>query len=395
LALAAGMGAADWLRGNVLSGFPWNPLGMAFGGQLVLGQTASILGVWGLTLLAGAILASPATLADPTRRRSVVSPIGLALIMLLAMAGFGLWRLSQPIGSVANVKLRVMQPNLPQDAKFRPENRDAILKRYLDLSDRATSPERAGVGDVTHLFWPESAFPFILARDQQALAQIGAALRGKTTLLTGAARADERGSYYNSIQVVAPTGQILDSADKVHLVPFGEYLPLSGLLHAAGLTQFVHIPGGFTPGPRRVALKAPGLPTLAPLICYEAIFSGEVLPQSDPARPGALVNVSNDAWFGRLVGPAQHFAHARLRSIEEGLPMIRAANSGISAVVDPYGRIVASLPVGVADVIDAVLPQAIAPPIFTRLRHWGALGMGVGFALVALASRRRKRLTAT
>jgi len=393
LALAAGLTGAEWLRGNVLTGFPWNTPGMAFGGHLALAQAASAIGLWGLTLAAIAICAAPATLADPRRRALWRAPIGWALAGFAALLGFGGLRLAaEPPGQVAGVRLRIMQPDLPQDAKFNPRNRDAILKRYLDLSDRATSPERTGVADVTHLIWPESAFPFILARDAAALSQIGSALKGKTHLITGAAREGGARDYYNAIQVVGPNGEILDSVDKVHLVPFGEYLPLEPMFRALGITQFVHIPGGFTPGPRRRTLVAPGLPPIAPLICYEAIFPGEVLPAQGPGdkRPGLMLNVSNDAWFGRLAGPWQHFAHARLRAVEEGLPMIRAANSGVSAVIDPYGRIIASLPVGVADVIDAGLPKALAPTIFARVGHWPALALGGLFVALALIGRRRR-----
>jgi apolipoprotein N-acyltransferase len=394
LALAAGLTGAEWLRGHVLTGFPWNVPGMAFGGQLALAQAASVVGLWGLTLLAIAICAAPATLADPGRRTLAAAPIAWALAVFAALIGFGALRVpSEPSATTPGVRLRIMQPDLPQDAKFRPENRDAILKRYLDLSDRATSPERTGVADVTHLIWPESAFPFILARDAAALSQIGAALRGKTYLITGAAREGGGRDYYNSIQVVGPNGAILESVDKVHLVPFGEYLPFERAFHALGVTQFVHIPGGFTPGPRRRALSAPGLPPLAPLICYEAIFPGDVMPAQAQGekRPGAFLNLSNDAWFGRLAGPWQHFAQARLRAVEEGLPMIRAANSGVSAVVDPYGRIVASLPVGVADVIDAGLPTPLEPTIFARFGGWPALALGLLFAAASLAGRIRRR----
>jgi apolipoprotein N-acyltransferase len=394
LALAAGLTAAEWLRGNILTGFPWNVPGMALGGHLVLAQAASVVGIWGLTLLAVAICAAPATLADPGRRTLAAAPIVWAFAAFAGLIGFGGLRLSaEPPKPVPGVKLRIMQPDLPQDAKFRPSNRDAILKRYLDLSDRATSPERTGVADVTHLIWPESAFPFILARDAAALAQIGAALKGRTHLITGAAREGGARDFYNSIQVVAPNGAILESVDKVHLVPFGEYLPFEPMFRALGITQFVHIPGGFTPGPRRRALNAPGLPPLAPLVCYEAIFSGEVLPADGAVA--ALLNVSNDAWFGRLAGPWQHFAHARLRSVEQGLPMIRAANSGVSAVIDPYGRVLASLPIGVADVIDSALPQASSPPPFVRLGQTPALALGLVFAAAALGGRlRRRRLSA-
>ncbi|MBK9080990.1 MAG: apolipoprotein N-acyltransferase [Rhizobiales bacterium] len=391
LALAAGLGASEWLRGNIFTGFPWNALGMAFGGNLVLAQASAWIGLWGLTLAVVAICAAPATLADPVRRRLARSPVGYALIAFAALIAFGGLRLAGAGEEVVKgVKLRVMQPNLPQDAKFRPENKDAILTRYLDLSDRATSPQSTGVADATHLIWPESAFPFILSRDAGALARIGAALKGGTTLITGAARLDEQAAaYFNAIQVVSPGGAIVESYDKAHLVPFGEYLPFKGMWRALGITQFVHIPGGFTAGARRRPLTVPGLPAVAPLVCYEAIFSGEVTPEGrdEARRPGLMLNVTNDGWFGATSGPYQHLAQARLRAVEEGLPLVRAANTGVSAVIDPYGRIRASLPLGVADVLDAPLPAAISPPPFARWGHWAALLLGALCLAGALVGR--------
>ena len=379
LIFAAALTASELARGLLFTGFPWNVWGMALGGNLVLAQAGSLVGLYGLTLLAVAIFASPATLADPTESapRRWSRAMTVATLALAALAAFGGLRLTGGnVEAVKGVKLRIMQPNLPQDAKFRPDNKADILRRYLALSDRATSPRATGLADVTHLIWPESAFPFILARDPQALAQIGAALPAGAVLITGAARVEESTAlqgrvgdnlrYFNSVQIVASGGAILESADKVHLVPFGEYLPFRKWFDQIGLRQFVHIPGGFDAGPRRKALRAPGLPDIAPLVCYEAIFPGEVTPEGSAARPGLLLNVTNDGWFGRTPGPYQHLAQARLRAIEEGLPLVRAANTGVSAVVDPYGRILAQLPLGVDAVLDAPLPQRIEPTVFAR-----------------------------
>jgi apolipoprotein N-acyltransferase len=376
-ALAVGLGASEWLRGTVLTGFPWNSYGMALAQNIILMQTGSLVGLYGLTLLAVAIAAAPATIAAGETLRARLAPSVAALVVLAAMAAFGTWRLSGPAPApVAGVKLRIMQPNLPQDAKFRPENKAEIMRRYLTVSDRATSPEHSGVADVTHLIWPESAFPFVLARDQAALGQIADLLPKGASLITGAVRMAEAlpgeagPQFFNAIQVVGDDGVILDSSDKVHLVPFGEYLPFAHVLQALGLRQFVHVPGGFEAGTRRKALRAPGLPPAAPLVCYEAIFPGDVMPPGE--RPGLMLNVTNDAWFGDTPGPWQHFAQARLRAVEEGLPLVRAANSGVSAVVDPYGRVIASLPLNVDGVIDSALPTSIEPPVFARFGAWPA-----------------------
>ena len=379
LALAFGLGVSEWLRAVVATGFPWNAFGMALGGNVVLAQPAAFVGLHGLNVLAVLIFAAPACLADGHRgqRRSArpLAPVLLAL-GLLALIGAGgalrLWSASSDM--TPDVRLRIMQPNLPQDDKFRGDRKDEILARYMTLSDRATSPQTSGVADATHLIWPESAFPFILSRDAGALARLGAFL-GRTVLVTGAARMEDiprsarlpgesNVNYFNSIQALARGGEIVASYDKVHLVPFGEYLPFSGFLESFGLRHFVHIPGGFEPGSRRRLLEVPGLPPAAALICYEAIFSGEAVPDAGLSdRPGLLLNVTNDGWFGNTTGPYQHLSQARLRAVEEGLPMVRAANTGLSAVIDPYGRILHQLPLGMDGVIDSPLPRA-APPTF-------------------------------
>jgi apolipoprotein N-acyltransferase len=385
LTFAWAMAGSEWLRGHILTGFPWNLPGMALGSNLVLAQAASLVGLYGLTFIALAVFAAPATIATETTPWSRWTAPALGLVVLTALAAFGVWRLAGgPVGTVAGVRLRIMQPNLAPDQKFNPANRDEIISRYLALSDKATSPERNGLADITHLFWPESAFPFILTRDPAMLARITAALGDKTALITGAIRAQEplpgelNARFFNSIYVIGKGGAILSSDDKVHLVPFGEYLPFQELFDRLGLRQFVRVPGGFTHGVERKALDIPGLPGAAPLICYEAIFPGEILPR-DGQRAGLMINVTNDAWFGLTSGPYQHLAQARLRSIEEGLPLVRAANTGISAVVDPFGRIVASLPLGTETVLDSELPRAIAPPLY------GRFGDGA-FALLMLIS---------
>ncbi|HVK92913.1 MAG TPA: apolipoprotein N-acyltransferase, partial [Mycoplana sp.] len=346
---------------------------MMLAGPEWLAQSASLIGLYGLTLLAVAIGAAPATLGTGETAKGRWQPVALAVAALAAMAAFGAWRVpSEPVAAVNGVKLRLMQPNLPQDAKFSPSNSEMILARYLALSDRATGPRTLGVQDVTHLIWPESAFPFLLGRTPQALARIAALLPPGATLITGAARAGEtlpgesRPPIYNSIQIVDDEGVITGSYDKVHLVPFGEYLPpfLERLIRAVGLSEFVSVPGGFAAGTRRTPLQVRGLPPAAALICYEVVFPGEAMP-SGP-RPGYILNLTNDGWFGHTSGPYQHLAQARLRAVEEGLPLIRVANTGISAVVDGYGRIRASLALGETGVLDATLPKAGPATLYSR-----------------------------
>uniref|UniRef100_A0A9E8CJX7 Apolipoprotein N-acyltransferase n=1 Tax=Bosea sp. NBC_00436 TaxID=2969620 RepID=A0A9E8CJX7_9HYPH len=391
LVLAAMLAISEWLRGHVLTGFPWNVYGMMLAGEIHLAQFASLVGLYGLTLFAVAIGAAPAVLGTA---RTAAGRYGLPLLALAMLAGFfafGFWRVpATPAPFVAGVKLRLMQPNLPQDAKFNGHNGEAILNNYLALSDRATSPTTPGLQGITHLIWPESAFPFLLGRTPGALSRIGAVLPPDVTLITGAARAGEmlpgesRPPIYNAIQVVNDEGVIVASYDKVHLVPFGEYLPpfLDTLIRGVGLSQFVSIPGGFSAGSTRTPLAIKGLPTAAPLICYEAVFPGDVAARGP--RAGFFLNVTNDGWFGQTSGPYQHFAQARLRSIEEGLPLVRAANTGISGVVDAYGRVVASLPLGVEGVLDSGLPRSGPVTLYAR---WGD-SLFAGLLLVFLAFSR-------
>jgi apolipoprotein N-acyltransferase len=370
-ALAAMLTGAEWLRGHLLSGFPWNTFGYALTEPLALAQSVSLTGIWGLTFLCIAICASPAVLADdaadtPRPHRTVF----FGLFILAGLTSYGaVWLWQNPTTYVSGVKLRIMQPNLQQDEKFNYASKEQVMARYLRLSDRTTGPNSNGVHDATILIWPESAFPFFLTREPDALAQITNLLKPSTELITGAVRpAPSAGNVphaYNSVYVIDPDGSIRGIYDKVHLVPFGEYLPLQGLLARIGLKQLTHQVGGFLSGDRRRTMDVPGAPKMLPLICYEAIFPGAAVPAGE--RPGWLVNVTNDGWFGISTGPYQHFQQARVLAIAEGLPLVRAANTGISGVIDPVGRIISALPLGTEGVLDASLPRALAPTLYVRM----------------------------
>ncbi len=372
LILAGALGVAEWLRGTVLTGFPWNSLGMALGNTLVLAQTAAFIGMNGLTFLAIALFAMPALVFDGAGsiRRFGVPVVYIGV--LASLYGYGSWRVHMPDSpTVAGVKLRLMQPDMPLDDRFSRSHAGDILHHYFELSTQGSYPSLSGMEGVTHLVWPETSFPFLLDAEPRARSEIAHILSTGSLLIAGAVRAEDPPDednrlYYNAIQTMNADGQILETADKAHLVPFGEYLPFSGLLSALGLRQFVHAPGGFTPASRRQLMHIPGLPAAVPLICYEAIFPSELLPDG-AERPGFLLNVTNDAWFGISPGPSQHFAQARLRAIEHGLPLVRAANNGISAILDGYGRQIALLPLGATGVIDGVLPQALSPTFYAGL----------------------------
>jgi apolipoprotein N-acyltransferase len=397
LTLAAALTLAEWLRGHVLTGFPWNAFGYALTGSLALAQAAALVGLWGLTFVAVAVFASLAALADDRAdtRRPWLAPAA-ATVVLAGLAVYGAARLAAtPTRFVTGVQLRIMQPNIPQDQRFNYGAKAEVIRRYLALSSRAMNPPANGIADVTHLIWPESAFPFFLTREPDALAAIADLLPPKTVLITGAARYAEAASgpgrirAYNSVYVIDHEGTAVSVYDKVHLVPFGEFLPLRRLLERLWLEQLVRVPGGFLAGERRRPIATPGAPAFVPLVCYEIIFPQAVVPPGE--RPGWLLNVTNDGWFGATAGPYQHLLQAQVRAIEEGLPLVRAANTGVSAVVDPLGRIVAALPLGHEGVLDSGLPDRIADPLYSRTGD-RAVGAFVGIILFwSFLFRRRDR----
>jgi apolipoprotein N-acyltransferase len=395
-ALAVGLTVSEWLRGHVLTGFPWNSLGYALSEPLALAQSASLIGLWGVTFLAVAIFASPAVLIDKDARGRTqwIAPVA-ALVLLVVMAALGAVRLAHNPTLMTKIRLRIMQPNLEQDAKFNYAAKSAVMQKYLTLSDRASGPQSTGVRDANILIWPESAFPFFLTREADAMAEIADLLPKGTVLITGSVRAPDLPpgahitSAYNSIYVIDHDGSVVSTYDKLHLVPFGEYLPFQNFMERLGLEQLTRQQGGFIPGSVRRTLEIPNAPGALPLICYEAIFPAIALSSDD--RPGWIVNLTNDGWFGISTGPYQHLQQARLRAIEQGLPLVRSANTGISAVIDPLGRITAQLGLGLEGVLDSSLPSSVASTIYARLGDIPAAIIVIAGLLIALLRRVVKR----
>jgi apolipoprotein N-acyltransferase len=367
LILAGSMATAEWLRGHLFTGFPWNAFGYALTPAPLMMQSAALVGIWGLTLAAFFIFAVPVLLVEDSGkgRRAGRMVIGVAAALVLAHLSFGVIRLAggaDPL--VPGVYLRVVQPAIPQDERWAADRSDATMNRYVDLS------RRSGMEGVTHLIWPESAFPFLLTERPSALAAIADLLPKGATLITGAARAerivggDDPPLVFNSAYVIDDSGEIRAAYDKVHLVPFGEYLPFRSVLGSMGLRQLIALPTGFSPGQRLRTLSLSNAPPFGPLICYEIIFPGDAVESGN--RPGWLLNLTNDAWYGSTPGPYQHFLQARVRAVEEGLPLVRAANSGISAIVDPHGRVLESLALTRAGVVDGGLPVSLPPTPYGR-----------------------------
>jgi apolipoprotein N-acyltransferase len=387
---AGALAVAEWLRGHVLTGFPWNAFGYALTPSPVMMQSAAVVGLWGLTLAALIIFAAPAALIPsiPTAERGARAFALFGAALFAAHLGFGAVRLAGAEDSGGGPTVRIVQPALDQSEKWQVENPDEIVVRYLELS-RAASETRPDLDGVTVLVWPESAFPFLLADRPDVLSAIADLLPDGTTLITGAVRADERAhdslDAFNSVLVIDDQGTVAAAYDKVHLVPFGEYLPLRRLFDRLGIRQLIAIPEGFSAGATRLTLTLPGTPPFAPLICYEIIFPGAVLATG--LRPGWILNLTNDTWFGETPGPYQHFLQGRVRAVEEGLPLVRAANSGISGIVDSHGRVVDSLSLGTAGIIDGNIPKAVALTLYTRVGDW--LFWGFLLILMAIASLAR------
>ncbi len=402
VALAVSFMVAEWLRGHVLTGFPWNVIGYGLTGSDGLMQWASVFGVYGLTFFAVSIFASPAVLAGPLSTvRGRYFPLIMTSLLLMGAVG-GYMRLGYgAVEMIEDVHLKIVQPNIPQKKKWHPDHKEWIFRRYLDLSQRDKDLKPIGLEKTTHLIWPESSVPFLLAREKLALKAIAELLPDKTHLIVGALRVDLgreqnkgriRQNIFNSLYVLNHEAQILSTYDKVHLVPFGEFLPFQEILEAIGLEQLTKIKGGFASGRGPRYLRAPGAPEFVPAICYEIIFSGDVVESDE--RPKWVVNLTNDAWFGKTTGPYQHLHQARVRAVEEGLPIIRAANTGISAVIDPYGRYLYHLPLGSAGIIESGLPKALKTTFYARYRDFIlVILVFLGFSLILIESRKERKNT--
>jgi len=359
LLLAACLTISDWVRGHILTGFPWNSFGYGLAGSNTLAQAASLVGLFGLTLLTVAIAAAPAVLADVRPFGTRVRAVAIAALALAVMAVYGTVRLWQPAPPPTDLDIRIVQPAIAQTDKWRPELRDEIFQTLLDMTEAPLGGE-ARVGQKRLVVWPESAVPFLLTQEPGALFRIGKILGSSKELVTGAVRSEPGAvgaSYYNSVYLLAGDGTVSGIYDKVRLVPFGEYVPFKPVLERLGLTNLAGPLEGFEAGYQPRVLTTSGSFSFLPMICYEAIFPGAAGAAGE--APSFLLNVTNDAWFGNTPGPYQHFSQARLRAIESGVPLIRAANTGISAIVDGRGNVVAQLDVFEPGLIDGRLPQRL------------------------------------
>ncbi len=379
IAFAATLTAAEMVRAVLFTGFPWGLVGSVW-----VDTPLRLLGAWvgphglGLvTLLIAGALAQAVT--GPHR----LAWATLAAGMFAASLGAGILGLRAVPVTADGPAIRVVQPNAAQRLKWRADMIPVFWERALALTEDGPP--------VAAVVWPEVTLFYLWGTDPAADARIAAAAGGATALL-GAQRFD-RGNLYNSLGVLDPDGTDVALYDKHHLVPFGEYFPGGQLARWLGLeglaTDYL---GGFTPGPgpRLLDLRAAGLGRALPLICYEAIFPRHARTPRGAPRPDWIVQVTNDAWFGRFAGPQQHLAQARMRAVEQGLPLVRAANTGISAVIDPGGRITGALALNTAGALDRPLPAPVAPPPFARVGNAPVLVLLAGLLGGATWHRRRR-----
>lgn len=388
VALAAAFGLAEWLRTFLFTGFPWNPVGFIAMPAPPLMQSVSLVGTFGMNALAVLVFAMPALAAARSHRI-----FGALLAVLLAglHAGFGMWSLARPEPTGGKtLAVRIVQPSIDQREKWDTTVRDRNFKTLLDLS---AEPAADGKPKPQLILWPETSVPFLFTDRPDALVAISALLDDGQMLVVGAVREEgatgENNRYYNSVVSINDAGEIVDAVDKVHLVPFGEYLPFQEILERIGFQKVVALPLDFSAGTERPPLTLPGGAKGVPFICYEIIFPDMV--ETDTAGAGVIISATNDAWFGDTPGPYQHFRQAQIRAVETGLPLLRAANNGISAAVDPRGRVIDALAIDARAAIDATIsvPDKTEHLAGSPTRNGLAI-VAVFLALAALLAARQK-----
>ena len=370
MAYAALFTIFEWIRSWFLTGFPWNLLGSVWENTLPILQSASVVGVYGLSFLTIFICGSFAFL-----RQKKIPALALLIFVCLYIAGTG--RLYTATNStIWGIKLRLVQPNISQTLKWNPNEAENSFSKIMRLS-------RQNNEGITHVIWPESAVPFIVNQADDERPRLMQAVRQGGTLILGGLRADEeKKTYANSLFVLDDFANIQTFYDKSHLVPFGEYIPLRSIIP---FDKIVPLPFDFTEGEDNQTLYVQKTPPFSPLVCYEVIFSGCVARKDK--RPDWMINVTNDGWYGISAGPYQHLGMSKMRAVEEGLPLARSANTGISAVFDGYGRTVGQTQLGTEEVLDTALPVPLPQTLYSRFGIW----IPICFSLLLLLFLRFRR----
>ncbi|MDB5473358.1 MAG: lnt [Devosia sp.] len=397
--LASFVTIAEWARGHVLTGFPFDLLGYALTPTDEMMQITSVVGIYGLTLIAALLAMTPALIwpADGRTLSRRLLPFFVAIGVLAAQLGYGYNRLLETVPAErTDIAMRLVQPLVYEHADWGNADPVALIDRLLMISDMRMDPTDQGLADITHLVWPESSLPFFLSSYPDALARIARLLPEQTTLLAGIPRqqfepgaAGASGPPFNALLAIDTNGEIIASYDKSHLVPFGEFLPFSGFFSRLGIKQFVPGAEGWAHGDgRRRLMSLPGTPAFLALICYEILFSGDL---GDVAGAQFLFNITNDAWFDGSIGPAQHAHHARVRAVEEGMSLIRAANTGLTFATDPLGRITAQVAPLQMAALDVQPHERLQGTVFGQVRYWPLLiALCAGVLISVLVSRRER-----
>ena len=400
--LATFVALAEWARGHVLTGFPFDLVGYALTPNDEMMQITAVIGIYGLTLVALLIAMTPALIwpADGRSLSRRLLPFFLAIGVIAAQLGYGYNRLSGTTATErTDIALRLVQPLVYEHSDWGNADPVALIDRLIMLSEMQMDPADQGLADITHVVWPESSLPFFLSTYPEALARIARMLPETTTLLAGAPRqaflpGGDRlaGPPFNALLAIDTNGEVVASYDKSHLVPFGEFLPYGEFFARLGIKQFVPGAEGWGHGDeRRRLMSLPGAPAFLGLICYEILFSGDL---GDTASAQFLLNITNDAWFDGSIGPAQHAHHARVRAVEEGMSLVRAANSGLTFAADPLGRVTAGLAPMQMAALDVRPHERLASTVFAQVRHWPlliALVAGVLISIVAARGERHRR----
>ena len=405
LSLALFWALGECARGFVATGFEWNLIAQSWLVSDALAQNFSWLGIHGATLVMVAVSASLAALSAEDRIRRIRPPL-IALGVFFALWAAGAWRLSAappPLMtefSTSSPEIIIIQPNIAQRDKWNPGLRDQIINTYLtmsanafnaskkdaskkDFSEKDSSENKAG---QKIMIWPEAAIAVDIERQPSLRTILAKMIPERSFLIAGLLRFDRAKNHaFNSVYLITDQGRLQQVYDKNHLVPYGEYLPFQSFLESLGLRQLAGRRGGYSEGQARNLLHHQGSPRFAPLICYEIIFAREV--PGTKTRPDGLINVTNDGWYGLSTGPHQHFDLSRLRAIEQGLPVLRAANTGISAIIDPYGRIIAQQELGSQGVIRAAFPPPLSPTFYARWGDWIFIIL-LALATLAIISQR-------
>ena len=373
----------EWIRSFILTGFPWNLIGTTLNFNLEMLQGASIFGTYGLSLCVLLSTSAPTLWLKERSPQNLMAAIGLTILPLLSLYIYGTIRLQNKETAFSDYNVRIVQPSIPQNMKWSRDSLENNFQEYINLS------QQNGIENIDLIVWGETASPFPLELSDKHREMAADILPPNTMLATGSLRfkiKDGRHRPQNSMLLLNNKGEILASYDKSHLVPFGEYIPFRKYLPTS-LRPITNVISDFIAGDGAQTIKIPNFPSFGVAICYEIIFPHKIIEQNN--RPQLLLNLTNDGWYGDSAGPRQHFVTTRLRAIEEGISIIRAANSGISGFIDYHGAIRGILKLNQKGYIDITLPQKLQEKtIYSQLGNFLPIGLSFIILLIVLVKRK-------